>query len=62
LPLLRSVLCAVTAVYLLRGVAFGALMPYFPGNSLAFWLVTSAICLALGLIHFFGLRQVWPRL
>ena len=62
LPLLRTVLCAVTAVYLLRGVAFFPLMPYFPGNSATFWLVSSAICLVFGLVHLAGLRQVWSGL
>lgn len=62
LPFLRTVLCGVTAVYLLRGVAFVPLMPLFPGNSIAFWLVSSAICLAFGVVHLVGLRQVWARL
>lgn len=59
LPLVRYVLAAITFVYLFRGVAFQPLMAYFPGNSLAFWLVTSAIALAIGLIHLVGLKQVW---
>ncbi|TWI12522.1 hypothetical protein [Aerolutibacter ruishenii] len=62
LPLLRTALLAITAVYLLRGVAFVLLQPYFPGNSVAFWFWSSAICLALGLLHAVGLRQAWPRL
>ena len=62
LPLLRTVLCGITAVYLLRGVAFIPLMPLFPGNSATFWVVSSAICLVFGLVHLAGLRQVWPRL
>lgn len=62
LPLVRVVLCAITGVYLLRGIAFVLFMPYFPGNSLSFWLITSAICLILGMFHVVGLRQVWARL
>lgn len=62
LPLLRLALSAITGVYLLRGVAFLILMPYFPGNSLTFWIVSSAICFAFGIIHLIGLRQVWSRL
>jgi hypothetical protein len=62
LPLLRFVLCGVTAVYLVRGLVFVPLMPYFPGNSVMFWLVTSAICLGFGLVHLAGLRQAWARL
>lgn len=61
LPLLRTVLCAVTAVYLLRGTLFVLLMPYFPDNGPLFWAVSSGICLALGLVHLAGLRQAWSR-
>ena len=60
-PYLRVVLVGVTSVYLLRAVAFPLLKPAFPGNSAAFWLVTSTICLAIGLLHLIGLVQVWPR-
>lgn len=62
LPFLRTVLVGITAAYLLRGVAFVALMPYFPGNSVTFWIVSSAVCLGFGLVHLIGLRQVWARL
>ncbi|MEG3192577.1 hypothetical protein [Lysobacter sp. D1-1-M9] len=62
LPLTRMALCAITGVYLLRGVAFTPLMAYFPGNSASFWLWSSAICLAFGVVHLIGLRQVWARL
>jgi hypothetical protein len=62
LPLTRLALCAITGVYLLRGVAFTPLMAYFPGNSAAFWLWSSAICLAFGVVHLVGLRQAWTRL
>lgn len=62
LPWLRWGLCAITAVYLLRGVAFVWLMPYVPGNSMAFWLWSSAICFGIGTVHLIGLYQVWARL
>lgn len=62
LPLRRTVLSAVTAVYVVRGVAFVPAMAYFPGNSIAFWLVSSCICLVIGLVHLLGLRQSWARL
>jgi hypothetical protein len=35
-----------------------ALVPYFPGNTLRFWLVTSAVCLVAGLLHLIGLKQI----
>jgi hypothetical protein len=62
LPLLRWILCCVTGIYLLRGVAFVPLMTRISGNSLSFWLVSSAICLVIGVVHLIGLRQVWNHL
>jgi len=62
LPLLKAALCAITAVYLARGIGFVALMPLFPGNSMTFWMVSSGICLGFGIIHLAGLWQVWARL
>ena len=62
LPLTRLALCAITGIYLLRGVAFVPFMAYFPGNSTTFWFWSSAICLVFGLIHLVGLRQVWSHL
>ena len=62
LPLTRLALCAITGVYVLRGVAFTPLMAYFPGNSSTFWFWSSAICLSIGVVHLVGLRQVWARL
>lgn len=61
LPYLRLVLVGITGIYLLRAVAFPLLKPAFPGNSTTFWLVTSAICLVIGLVHLVGLIQVWQR-
>jgi hypothetical protein len=62
LPLVRTALSVITAVYLLRGVAFQALIPHFPGNSQTFWFVSSGICLGFGIVHLIGLRQAWPHL
>lgn len=62
LPLVRLALLVITGIYLLRAVAFPALIPYFPGNSMSFWLWSSAICFVFGAVHFIGLRQVWARL
>jgi hypothetical protein len=62
LPLLMPVLCAITAVYLMRGLFFFLLKPYFPGNSAAFWYWSSGICLLIGLLHLVGLYQSWSRL
>ena len=62
LPLLRFVLCAIAAVYLLRGLAFVPIQIGMPGRSTAFWLWSSGICLAIGAVHVVGLRQAWSRL
>lgn len=59
LPLVRVVLCLFIAALLLRALAFPWLMPFFPDNGLPFWLVTSSLCLGVGLIHLVGLKQVW---
>lgn len=62
LPLLRTALSAITAVYLIRGVAVLPFIAYLPGRSVAFWWWSSAICLMIGLVHLAGLVQVWRRL
>ena len=62
LPFMRLVLSAITGIYLLRALAFPLLKPFFPKNSNTFWLVTSGICLIIGLLHLAGLRQVWDQL
>jgi hypothetical protein len=60
LPLLRPALCAITAVYLLRGLAILPLAVL--GRTTPFWWWSSAICLLIGAVHLVGLLQVWPRL
>lgn len=62
LPLLRLGLCVIAAIYLLRGIAFIPLMPMFPGNSITFWVVSSATCFAFGLMYALGTRQSWSQL
>lgn len=61
LPFLRWVLCAITGVYILRGLAFIMIVPYFPGNSATFWVVSSSVCLAIGMVHLVGIRTAWPH-
>ncbi len=62
LPFMKPVLVAICAVYLLRAVAFPALRPAFPENSSTFWLVSSGICLGIGLMHAWGIFLRWPAL
>ncbi len=62
LPLTRLALVLIGSILLIRGLAFVWLMPLFPGNSLLFWLVSSAICLLLGTLFVVGSWQQWPKL
>lgn len=60
-PFLRTVLVAVTAIYLVRGIAGFLLAAFAPGgNSPAFWLWSSTICLAIGAVHAAGVWLAWP--
>ncbi|NIA00740.1 hypothetical protein F2P46_34325 [Massilia sp. CCM 8734] len=62
LPWMRVILCAITAVYLVRGLAFVPMLILMPGRSLVFWGWSSAICLGIGIVHVLGLRQAWASL
>lgn len=63
LPLLRTALCLIAAVYLVRGLAGLVLAATAPGeNGVAFWLWSSAICLGIGALYLLGTWQAWPRL
>lgn len=62
LPLQKTALVLISLVLLVRGVSFVFLMPYFVGNSITFWLVSSTICLTMGLLFGIGTYQVWPQL
>ncbi len=63
LPLIQLVLCAITGIYLLRGVAGLALAVAAPGDrGMAFWLWSSIICLCIGTLYLVGTRQVWSEL
>jgi hypothetical protein len=62
LPLTRLALPLICAAYLGRAVAFPLLKPAFPGNSPAFWLVSSGLCALFGLVHLYGTISVWHRL
>ncbi|WP_198919345.1 hypothetical protein [Pseudomonas chlororaphis] len=61
LPLLRPALIAITLVYLLRGL-LGPVALAGTGRSRRFIFVSSTICLVYGLVHLFGLVQVWGSL
>jgi hypothetical protein len=61
LPLLRTALVAITAIYLARGLVL-AVMPFVDHDFTAFDWWSSAICLGYGLVHLIGLAQSWRRL
>ena len=63
LPLVRTGLCIITGIYLLRGIAGFALTSVAPGErSVAFWCWSSLICLGIGALYLVGTRQVWFQL
>ncbi len=62
LPLLRTVLCAVTAIYLLRGLVIVPMLLFARERVNAFLLWSSLVCLFYGAVHGVGLIQVWPML
>ncbi len=63
LPWLKAALCAITAVYLLRGAAGFALLLWPQQQySTAFVINSSLICLGYGMVHLWGLWQVWSVL
>jgi len=62
LPLLRTGLVVISLIYLFRGTAFVLIMPMFPENSLTFWLVSSGICLIVGMLYTVGTFQSWAQL
>jgi hypothetical protein len=62
LPFTKIALVVVTAVYLGRAVLFPLLRTAFPENSIVFWLISSGICLAIGLVHLYGVVSRWAAL
>ena len=62
LPFLKPALCTITVVYLLRGLVIVPLFLLARARATQFWVWSSAICLAYGLVHLIGLTQVWQRL
>ncbi len=62
LPLLRTALVAITAIYLLRGASLvpAILMAPYLGSTFDLW--SSVIALVYGLVHAIGLWMVWARL
>ncbi len=60
LPLLRTGLIAITAVYLLRGLVFMPLHFWRPQHSDSFAIWSSAIVLIYGIVYCIGTVRAWP--
>jgi hypothetical protein len=58
LPLLRPALVAITAVFLARAAALPFLFRAMPDRSAAFLWTSSAIVLAIGVVHAIGLATL----
>ncbi|NMP30770.1 hypothetical protein HII17_04270 [Thalassotalea sp. M1531] len=64
LPLLKTCLVLITAVYLIRGVA-GLILPFVTSdpvvhqNSITFWVVSSIICCIYGTFYLLGTKQLF---
>jgi hypothetical protein len=62
LPLLRTGLVAITAIYLLRGLVFVPLHLWRPQHSDAFAIWSSLIVLAYGAVYAVGMCKAWRHL
>ncbi|OYX49471.1 MAG: hypothetical protein B7Y97_08940 [Sphingomonas sp. 32-66-10] len=62
LPLLRTALVAITAIYLLRALAFVPLHFWKPQHSDTFAIWSSAIVLVYGVVHLVGMLRAWRHL
>lgn len=61
LPLMRTALVAITAIYLIRGVVVLAVLA-FPTLRTPFNIWSSLIVLAYGLVYAIGTTRAWPRM
>lgn len=62
LPLPKLALCAITTIYLLRGLAIVPLFVFAPSQVTPFLVWSSLICCVYGAVHLLGLHQVWHHL
>lgn len=66
LPLLKTCLVLITAVYLLRGFAglagpFITSAPVIHQNSISFWIVSSLVCCIFGTFYLLGTIKLWRQ-
>jgi NhaP-type Na+/H+ or K+/H+ antiporter len=62
LPLLKYALVAITAIYLLRGLAIVPMMWFAREKITLFWVWSSLICQGFGIVHAIGLAHAWRSL
>lgn len=62
LPLLRTALVAIAAIYLLRGLMIVPLLVLRPTMITAFWWWSSAIVLVYGIVYSVGTWAMWNAL
>ncbi|MBJ9952150.1 MULTISPECIES: hypothetical protein [unclassified Acinetobacter] len=62
LPFTKWILIAISMVLITRALAFPLLKPYFPENSMKFWLISSGICFVMGMAHLYGVITQWNQL
>lgn len=62
LPLMRTALVAISAVYLLRGLILAPMLAFRPERIDAFAVWSSLIVLLYGIVYAIGTMRAWPIL
>ncbi|MBN9694316.1 MAG: hypothetical protein J0L85_00800 [Zoogloea sp.] len=62
LPRQKAALVAITAIYLVRGLAILPLLVFVNQRATPFLVWSSLICLGYGIVHLIGVAQAWTRL
>jgi hypothetical protein len=62
IPFTKLAVTVITAVYIGRALGFPLLRPAFPENSTTFWVISSSICLVIGLLHAHGMWVRWTSI
>lgn len=62
LPFLKWCLAAITAIYLLRGLAVFPLFLFAREQATPFLVWSSVICIGYGVVHLVGIMQIWSQL
>jgi hypothetical protein len=59
-PWIKPILILITGIYLLRGLALLPMALFMPDAVDSFLIVSSLICIAIGMLHYSGTRQtIW---